>query len=164
MISCRRCREVKPAEAFNVDKRARTGRQGECRSCASDRHKQRYAGLTTNEKRTKQLAQREHRLAMPDLYYWTRMRHQYGLTREAFEAMLDRQQRRCAICRTDQPGGRYRQWAVDHDHLCCAEARSCGSCVRGLLCNGCNHGLGNFRDNPEALRRAADYLTGIEHD
>jgi hypothetical protein len=39
---------------------------------------------------------------------------------------------------------------IDHDHET--------GMVRGLLCNGCNIGLGGFRDNPRLLIRAADYL------
>lgn len=27
---------------------------------------------------------------------------------------------------------------VDHDHACCDFNGSCGSCIRGLLCTGCN--------------------------
>jgi len=39
---------------------------------------------------------------------------------------------------------------VDHD-----EAKRV---IRGLLCKHCNLGLGHFRDDPELLRAAADYL------
>jgi len=39
---------------------------------------------------------------------------------------------------------------VDHDHKT--------KKVRGLLCFGCNTGIGCLRDNPSRLRSAADYL------
>lgn len=57
----------------------------------------------------------------------------------------------CAIC------GSHENLHIDHDHTCCPE-RSCGKCIRGVLCAGCNHGLGKFRDRPELLEAAADYL------
>lgn len=28
--------------------------------------------------------------------------------------------------------------AIDHDHKCCPGHRSCGSCVRGIVCRSCN--------------------------
>lgn len=31
---------------------------------------------------------------------------------------------------------------IDHAHTCCEGRRSCGSCIRGMLCNGCNMALG----------------------
>jgi hypothetical protein len=47
---------------------------------------------------------------------------------------------------------------VDHDHACCPGTRSCGKCIRGMLCNRCNTGLGMFLDDPNRLRHAASYL------
>lgn len=82
---------------------------------------------------------------------------QYGLTRDQYEAMVEAQQGRCAICGTDNPGNR--DWSIDHDHECCGHARKCEvACVRKLLCNNCNSGLGMFRDSPEVLENAAAYL------
>ena len=48
---------------------------------------------------------------------------------------------------------------IDHDHGCCPGGRSCGRCIRGLLCNRCNTALRNFRDNAQILRKAADYVS-----
>lgn len=83
----------------------------------------------------------------------------HGFSRDQFISLLVQQGGRCAICRTDQPGGRFNVWHIDHDHACCSGSKgSCGRCVRGLLCAPCNIGLGSFRDNPENLEAAADYL------
>lgn len=78
----------------------------------------------------------------------------YGITRDQYEAAAAKG---CLIChRTD------RKLHVDHDHNCCpmrgGSARTCGKCVRGLICGPCNRGLGLFFDDPEALERAAKYL------
>jgi len=60
----------------------------------------------------------------------------------------------CAIClQPERIAGR--SLSVDHDHRCCD---GCEKCVRGLLCHGCNVGIGNLMDSPELLRKAAEYL------
>jgi hypothetical protein len=74
----------------------------------------------------------------------------YGITSEQYAALLEQQGDRCAICRTDTPGGKG-GWHVDHDH---AIGR-----VRGLLCHYCNLALGNFKDDPTRLRAALEYLS-----
>lgn len=48
--------------------------------------------------------------------------------------------------------------AIDHDHSCCPGKKSCGNCVRGLLCAECNFIAGISKDNPEVLRNVAKYL------
>lgn len=82
---------------------------------------------------------------------------QFGLPPGGYQAMLDYQEGRCAGCGAT-PGRRARRLAVDHDHLCCPGNESCGQCVRGLLCYGCNDTLRHFKDDPVGLRRLADYL------
>lgn len=53
---------------------------------------------------------------------------------------------------------RVNQPHIDHDHSCCPSGRSCGNCVRGILCRGCNMSIGSAYDNPEILRELASYL------
>lgn len=73
----------------------------------------------------------------------------YGLKPGEWEEIFETQGRRCAICRTDAPMNR-KGWHTDHCHVT--------GKVRGILCQPCNIGLGGFKDNPEGLRAAADYL------
>lgn len=85
----------------------------------------------------------------------------FGLTPEQYAAMVHQQGGVCAICRQPETfvlRGKVRRLAVDHDRGCCPTTRSCGKCVRALLCAACNAGLGNFHDAPHRLRAAADYL------
>lgn len=83
------------------------------------------------------------------------MLRKYRLSMSAYENMLCEQNGCCYICHKLVPGNMY----IDHDHNCCPEKkRSCGYCIRALLCGSCNNGLGRFFDNPILLRRAATYL------
>lgn len=72
----------------------------------------------------------------------------YGITPEQYAALLAAQDGLCAICRTDAWPGKGPH--VDHAH-------DTGR-VRGILCGGCNNGLGRFADDPARLRAAAEYL------
>lgn len=74
----------------------------------------------------------------------------YGLTQADWDALVERQGNRCAICRTDKPGGRGERWHTDHDH-------ETGK-VRGLLCHRCNMGVGFFMNDPEIMEAAARYI------
>ena len=69
------------------------------------------------------------------------MKYKYGITYEDYLRMLEEQGGVCAICGTDKPGGRGK-FHIDHDHSCCPTEKTCGKCVRGLLCARCNTKLG----------------------
>ena len=78
-----------------------------------------------------------------------RLRVEYGITPEEYQALLDGQAHCCAICGGEaNPQGK--RLSVDHDH-------TTGQ-IRGLLCGSCNNLLGLAYDRPEILRSAAAYL------
>jgi recombination endonuclease VII len=87
---------------------------------------------------------------------WTK----YRLRLDDYFALLESQGGRCAICRVEAPRDpRTNRFHVDHDHQCCpGSGRSCGQCVRGLLCHSCNTALGNFGDDVDRLHAAVRYL------
>jgi len=76
-----------------------------------------------------------------------RFRRVYGITLVEYNALLEKQGGTCAVCH--RPPGRLRL-AVDHDHT--------SGKVRGLLCQACNQGLGFFKDHPNLLADAIEYL------
>lgn len=81
-------------------------------------------------------------------------RRRYGLTSEAYDALMLAQAGGCAVCGVELASLRQREVHVDHDH---ATGR-----VRGLLCHPCNVRVvpvaeGRFV-TPELLARAAEYL------
>jgi hypothetical protein len=80
----------------------------------------------------------------------------YGLTQDDFNLLLKIQGYACGMCRELFAEGQLIH--VDHDHECCrVKNRSCGKCVRGLLCHGCNIALGHI-EHRYAMARA--YLDG----
>ena len=106
-------------------------------------------------KRSREMRQAEYQRNKATRYRANLKRH--GVTAEQYDELLAAQGGGCAICGSTTPFGRGR-FHVDHDHGCCPGQRSCGKCVRGLLCGRCNPGLGAFQDSPDLLLAAAAYL------
>jgi len=76
----------------------------------------------------------------------------YGVTEEAYQVLEQVQNHKCKICGIHINEIKQKVFDVDHDH---ATGR-----VRGLLCGGCNRGLGAFKDNPTSVLKAIQYLKG----
>jgi recombination endonuclease VII len=78
----------------------------------------------------------------------------YGLTQKQFDWLLEIQRFACAMC--EDPFHQGQLIHVDHDHNCCeGKNKSCGKCVRGLLCHTCNIALGHIE---RRLKLARAYL------
>lgn len=71
--------------------------------------------------------------------------HKITITDEEYNDLFVGQHGKCAIC-----GKKGVKLHVDHKH---GEKGP-----RGLLCTNCNTGIGCFKDDPELLGKAIDYL------
>ena len=90
-----------------------------------------------------------------------RTTNKHGVTPDWYADTLEDQGDGCAICGTHDPG-RDEVFHIDHDHSCCPCKHGCAECVRGLLCDKCNVGLGSFRDDPDLLAAATAYVVASE--
>lgn len=132
---CTVCGETRPLTDYWLQERGVFGRHSHCKYCRAA-YRREYA------RDYPQIAREQQRK--------TKMKQNYGLTPEAYEAMLAGQGGGCAICGFPPPEDRRLFLDIDHDHETGA--------VRGLLCNRCNTMLGQSRDNPERLEAGAEYL------
>ena len=129
---------------------------------ASDRNTKRraaYAKLTPEE-RKKQVhidGVTEWITNNREKHYWYNMKCRYGISQEWYESTLRAQGGGCAICGKG-PGGSRKHFQVDHDHACCPGRKSCGKCLRGLMCSGCNLFTGFIEKNPGVFEKIKAYL------
>jgi hypothetical protein len=77
-----------------------------------------------------------------------------------FDAMWGAQKGLCALCggAMERSGKQLDSVVVDHDRSCCADRKSCGKCVRGLIHWSCNVMIGYAKEDPQVLRAAIEYI------
>lgn len=120
-----------------------------CRPCATEYER----GRRSDNREEINKRQRELYASDPERYRSYRLK-KYNLSREDYDEILESQGGGCGIC-----GSKERDLHVDHDHTCCSDQlKSCGKCVRGLLCSPCNTGLAKFQDDESVILRAAEYI------
>ena len=129
MKKCNTCNEIKSKELFYKRMSIASGLSHQCKSCEQARRK-----LYRLENKEKIRAENK--------------RRNPGWDTDRYNEYVELQGNRCAICGTDNPG--LSDWCADHCHT--------ENKARGLLCVQCNAGLGYFKDNPEYLQSAIDYL------
>lgn len=146
---CRECGEVGEITRHETGNRR-------CRGCHNKYQREWYRRNATSvaKAREKYRGSVKHKTNSRD-YLKRRGLAKFGLTPELFQAMLDAQGGRCAIC--TKPVlymalgvGNQSSAVVDHCHKTGA--------VRSALCRRCNGGIGIMDDDPARLRAAADYI------
>jgi hypothetical protein len=130
---CELCKAEKPLDQFHSNKSKKDGKSGRCKDC---RKSERYS-----------YAESARRI---------QLKNNFGITLEQYESMLSDQGGVCALCN----GADSRALNVDHGHSCCPGKKSCGKCIRKLLCRKCNMAIGLLNDDINLLNKAIAYLAG----
>jgi hypothetical protein len=133
---CACCKIEKPAVEFSRGSVTWKRLHSYCRDC-----------MRTKTREANQRKKAQDPLAHKEKQWENHIRKSFGLTAHEYYEMLMRQDGECAICGDHERGQRL---AVDHCH-------ETGE-VRGLLCRPCNAALGAFRDSPDILECALEYL------
>lgn len=129
MKTCSRCGVAKPKESsFSVAKSYADGYRNICKTCRNQDSKN-WKQTATDPRTNKN----------------SFLLRTFGISLDDYTELHKKQNGCCAIC-----GQTENVLHVDHCHKT--------EIVRGLLCLGCNSGLGMFKENTVALQRAIAYL------
>ncbi len=134
MKACRVCAKEKPLEDYYPRRDSADGREARCKACRLAYNRENY----------------DKSAYVPAARRARHYRRTYGVTMGELEAMRTQQGGKCALCgrsEADSHNGLH----LDHDHRP-------GGVVRSLLCADCNTGIGKLQDDPDLLRRAAEYI------
>ena len=153
MKTCSSCKVEKLAVSFHKRTLSKDGLHSYCKECTTQKNK--AWGKANKEKQAESCSNwykknRAHAIAKGTDWHY---KAHYGISYEEFLAMAKAQNNQCAICAVDLVfDKRCSERAVlDHDH-------DTGE-NRGVLCNGCNTGIGLLKDSASVLTKAASYLT-----
>ena len=137
MKVCRTCNKSKKLTDFHSHKSCAQGVRPDCKECMLPIYK---------AKQIKYLREN------PEKRRLTIIKTRFGLTETQYTEMFTQQNQCCAICKTTNPGAGKKYFSIDHCHTT--------NQIRGILCHGCNAGLGMFKDDPSFLLAAVEYLKG----
>lgn len=158
---CSRCKEEKLRAAFAGNKSTRDGLQAYCRQCWAAYHQARQLAKGNNIRP---------RVETPEGHKFCRSCGQIKPHSEWHRnaTASDGLSTSCKACRATK--AERDELIASQGSVCCiclsAPAAHVDHChetgrVRGVLCFSCNAALGQFKDRPEVIRRAAAYVEGI---
>lgn len=132
---CIKCKTVKPREDFGIDKRTNSIRGYACKKCRSEREALRRIELGKEEMRIRTI------------------KSTYKVSRVKAEELYSTSN--CDICSVELTSRLGNKTHSSNRHI--DHCHSTGE-VRGVLCAGCNLGLGHFTDSVTKLENAIKYI------
>ena len=160
MKHCSKCDQLRPLTDFSKHKKTKDGLQCYCIACFKLTSKQWYV-LNKEHSKSKSVtwnkANKDKRSKISNNWYQKNiskvkgiaLKREYNLSMEQYDQLLSQQNNCCMVCHKNQVLFK-KKLAVDHCH-------ETGK-IRGLLCDGCNRGLGFLKDSIEVLESAITYL------
>jgi len=152
-LYCSRCGD--PVQPFVSPTTGKSKHPGYCPPCQRAWQRERRARIGPQINEQNKQWRKERHARDPEREYRQELdkhlRSQFRITIDDYERMYREQDGKCGICRKPGRGATKpvkgqdpHRLAVDHDRRCCSGDRSCGRCVRGLLCSSCNAKLGFY--------------------
>lgn len=132
---CCVCEQYLPRNNFYLSKHKKDGLTYRCISCDKIYSRNRRESRTVEDREDKRAYE---------------VNWRYGLSKEDYAFMLKEQDHKCKICGKDELDSARQRLNVDHCHTT--------GRIRGLLCHTCNVGLGMFKEDPDLLAVAINYL------
>lgn len=145
---CTGCAVIQPVTAFNTTHGGRP--RPKCKSCQSDDYRDYVSRNRERVSRSKREGKYVARFGL-NLDELDDLHRSVGDSCES-----------CGVHRDSTPNG---VLVLDHDHSCCPTERTCGQCIRGVLCTACNVALGALHDDPLRVVALLGYIaerTGLE--
>lgn len=152
MKTCTRCNKEKALDQYNKNRAMKDGVDYYCKSCRAvysftsqknnkrrctwngcDRPHWAHDLCRLHLQRKSRGADMDNKKDGSQKYKLIKIR--YKLDKDTYDKMA---KDGCYICKSKE----FLQ--VDHDHSCCSTSKSCGKCIRGIVCQSCNIHLGKL--------------------
>lgn len=143
---CKDCDTTKPASDFHKNAKLHLGLFNVCKSCAAVINK-RYRD-NNKEHLKKKRKERQSNPMSATIDFESHLKRKYNISLIDYNLLLEKQNGVCAICKNTCSV--FPRLSVDHCHIT--------GKVRGLLCNYCNVAIGSFREDPEIIKSAMQYV------
>ncbi len=152
-LRCKECVRVQSVKRYQTNRQERIDKAAEWKKNNRERVRELAAIDRENNPEKHRKWASDHYNKDSKKYLDRQISWNLGLTREEYYKIIESQNNLCAIClqpETRVLRGKVTRLCLDHDH-------ATGK-VRQLLCHDCNTGIGKFKDSPELLQSAIDYL------